>query len=50
MLDELGCVGTENYVESCTHAGWNNHDCNMCKHAGVQCQESRSLSIQSGII
>lgn len=37
LLDNVRCVGTEDALEHCTHAGWAQHNCQHREDAGVVC-------------
>ena len=36
-LDDLGCSGNEQRLESCSHAGWRNENCGHSDDVGVKC-------------
>jgi hypothetical protein len=36
-LDNVKCNGDEQYLTSCSHRGWRNHDCGHHEDAGVEC-------------
>lgn len=38
MVDEAGCIGTEEYLDECTKGEWKKHDCTHQEDAGVKCQ------------
>ena len=41
ILDELGCVGSELILGSCTHNGWGSHDCSHSEDASLKCYQSK---------
>ena len=36
-LDDVNCQGHESSLESCSHRGWDNHDCGHSEDASVIC-------------
>ena len=36
-LDEVGCTGSERYLEECASNGWGSHDCSHSEDASVAC-------------
>ena len=36
-LDDVHCLGNESSIESCTHNGWNAHNCGHHEDASVIC-------------
>ena len=46
-LDELNCVGNELTIESCSHNGWENHDCDHEEDAGVECSNGNVYHVQN---
>ncbi|XP_049711062.1 deleted in malignant brain tumors 1 protein-like [Elephas maximus indicus] len=38
LLDDVRCVGNEDALERCAHAGWAHHNCRHREDAGVVCQ------------
>ncbi|XP_061113442.1 deleted in malignant brain tumors 1 protein-like, partial [Conger conger] len=49
-LDDLGCSGSEGYLDHCSHSGWGNHNCEHYEDAGVTCSEAvpRSMRLVNG--
>lgn len=37
LLDDVNCGGQELSIESCSHSGWNVHNCNHGEDASVIC-------------
>ncbi|XP_028399552.1 uncharacterized protein LOC114522963 isoform X3 [Dendronephthya gigantea] len=37
-LDDVGCIGKELNISSCSHAGWGIEDCSHSEDAGVECK------------
>nr|XP_023415615.1 putative DMBT1-like protein [Loxodonta africana] len=42
LLDDVRCVGNEDALERCAHAGWARHNCRHREDAGVVCQAQLS--------
>ncbi|XP_071950900.1 scavenger receptor cysteine-rich domain superfamily protein-like [Antedon mediterranea] len=42
FLDDLSCVGTEEYIDECGHRGWLTHNCGHHEDAGVICIDSNN--------
>ena len=40
-LDNVNCVGTELYIENCSHNGWGFGFCDHREDAGVQCSNGK---------
>ena len=40
LLDNVDCVGTELGLSTCSHAGFENHDCGHGEDAGVICSNT----------
>ncbi|PIK56738.1 Neurotrypsin [Apostichopus japonicus] len=47
MVDEAGCIGTEEYLDECTKGEWKKHDCTHQEDAGVKCQGVRLVGSDS---
>ena len=37
LLDDVNCSGSERYLWSCSHAGWNTENCRHSEDASVDC-------------
>ena len=38
-MDDIHCVGTEEYVLNCPYLGWGKHNCGSGEWAGVTCRK-----------
>jgi len=38
-MDNVGCVGTEMYLDQCPFSGWGSHDCTHGEDVGVSCEQ-----------
>ena len=39
-FDDVACIGSEQNLSSCSHAGWKNHNCGHYEDAGVECSST----------
>ena len=37
LFDDVDCIGSENSLSECSHAGLRNHDCDHDEDVGVRC-------------
>lgn len=37
-MDEVDCLGNENSLSECAHAGFGNHDCSHSEDVGIACE------------
>jgi len=53
-LDDLGCTGDEEFLASCSHGGFGNHNCGASEHVTVACLGPQSptgkLRMDSGFL
>ncbi|XP_066498178.1 uncharacterized protein [Hoplias malabaricus] len=43
LLDDVGCSGSESSITSCSHNGFNKHDCSHSEDASVECLDNIRL-------
>ncbi|XP_071829431.1 scavenger receptor cysteine-rich domain-containing protein DMBT1-like isoform X50 [Apostichopus japonicus] len=43
-MDEVDCLGNENSLSECAHAGFGNHDCSHSEDVGIACEVLTSTS------
>ena len=49
-LDDVNCFGNESSIESCSHNGWNVHNCGHYEDASVICLSKLSMNLSVFII
>ena len=42
-MDDIHCIGTEEYVLQCPYRGWGKDDCGNSEWAGVTCRKEWKL-------
>lgn len=41
LMDNVGCLGTEQALDHCNFNGWGEHGCSHQEDAGVICEDSK---------
>lgn len=49
-LDDVSCIGSENYLKNCSHDGWGYHNCGHNEDISVGCVEEGSYCFKKKII
>lgn len=49
-LDNVECVGSEDYLVNCTSQGFLQHDCTHFEDSGVSCEGESSEGLEEGVV